>query len=167
MKIKILAVLIIVMASSALGQKSKLISHDDAMRTLKACQERRLPPECDENPIYEVIKRYERGDTSLLKPLLRTHEFSDGALAEELDEFYGRQLWHNTIRFLTALSQLPSRIQEEVCYHTFVDGKQSAMNELDRRLRRIINKKIGISHVARLCIDAVPDGKTYPNTNNK
>lgn len=159
-------ILVLIGTVTAFSQKSNSISHARAVSILHDCHVR-LIYDCDGEKIESVIRRYRRGDLSLLPPLLKAIETADGSFAEDLDGFYGEELQRNTTRFLTAVSRLPKDLREKVCLHTYVNGDRAAMKRLEKRLTRIIKKKNNISQVARLCMYQIPDEKASPNPSNK
>jgi hypothetical protein len=156
----------VVICSGAQAQRSGMVSHAQAIRTMNACQAKMFPA-CEEVSVYRVIQRYMRGDRSLLTPLLKAFSFSDGALREELGEFYGTELKRHPSRFLAALSRRPRSSQDLICLHANVNVTNKERPLLLRRLRHLGKRNWGMAYAAQRCMDSIPDGKTYPNTDHK
>src|SRR5918993_5212575 len=69
----------------------------EALRTFQACLQptRHASLDRSEEFVANVIDLYNRGDYSLLKPLLDAGLSSDGALSQELGGFYSNVLSRN------------------------------------------------------------------------
>src|SRR2546421_12838646 len=71
---------------------------------------------CSEETAEEVIKLYNRGDKTVLKPLLDAGLTSDGALAEILGDFYAELLLKRPLEFLQALTPRPEKEQRQLAW---------------------------------------------------
>jgi hypothetical protein len=156
----------LLMTGSGFGQTAKPITHLEAMEILRGCRSRKML-DCDGAKIESVILRYRRGDAQLLYPLLKAAEFSDGALSEDLAEFYSDELKVNTTGFLIAVSGLASSTQETIVMLAALGGDPDEMTQVQRRLRKLARNKGPSAQLATRLLNALPDGKTYPNNGKK
>jgi len=166
MKLFLPFLMALLMTGWGFGQSTKPITNFEAIRILRACRSHKML-DCDGAKIESVILRYGRGDAKLLSPLLKAAEFSDGALSEDLAEFYSDELKGNTTGFLTAVAGLASSTQETIVMLTSVGGNPEEMRQAKRRLRKIARTQGPIGELAIRLLNAMPDGKTYPNTGKK
>src|SRR5438132_12693050 len=86
-----------------------------ALRTLKGCATRPITLGCSEDTAGYLIGLYDRGDHSLLRPLLDAGRSSDGALAEILGDFYSNVLSKHPRVFLPSVGSRPSKQQRHLC----------------------------------------------------
>ena len=75
-----------VVSGSQVQEASKSMSRAAALRTLKGCATRPISLGCSEDTAAYLIKLYEDGDKTLLKPLLDAGLTSVGALSEILGD---------------------------------------------------------------------------------
>jgi hypothetical protein len=131
----------------------------EALRTFKACKQPTRPAtlDCSEEFVANVIDLYNRGDYSLLKPLLDAGLSSDGALSEELGDFYSNVLSRNPRRFLAAVRSHPVKQEAHLCWMAGVTdggGMETQMLRNVRRSLRVISSRRDdiLSSVARTCL---------------
>src|SRR5712691_1003178 len=87
-----------------------------ALRTLKGCATRPITLGCSEDTAGYLIGLYDRGDHSLLRPLLDAGRSSDGALAEILGDFYSNVLSKHPRVFLASVRSRPPNQQRHLCW---------------------------------------------------
>jgi hypothetical protein len=129
----------------------------DGLRILKGCATWPLTLGCSEDTAGYLIGLYDRGDRSLLRPLLDAGLHSDGALAEILGDFYSNVLEKNPRAFLSSLRSRPTVQQRHLCWSAGVTdgggmGTQMLLNV--RHSLRVISsrRKDRLSPVARVCL---------------
>src|SRR6266550_650308 len=98
-KITLLIALTIVFISNGQAQ-GKETKRKRLLATLKGCSTRPITLGCSEDTAGEVIKLYNHGDKTVLKPLLDAGLTSDGALSEMLGDFYAELLLKRPLEFL-------------------------------------------------------------------
>ena len=86
------------------------------LTTLRTCTPNPRGAIC-ENAIEEAIKRFNRGDKALLRPLIALGPNSDAFVAEMLGDFYGNTLWKSPRLFLRAIADYPKKEQKEIAWH--------------------------------------------------
>jgi len=128
-----------------------------ALRMLKGCATRPISRGCGLDTIDYLVGLYNRGDRSLLQPLLVAGLSSDGALSELLGGFYSDVLSKHPRLFLTSIRSRASKQQRDLCWMAgAVDG--SGMDtEMLRDVRhslRVISapRNDQLSSVARTCL---------------
>jgi hypothetical protein len=143
--------------SPVLAQAPK--NRNEALRTFRACIRPNRPAslDCSEEFVANVIDLYDRGDYSLLKPLLDAGLSSDGALAEELGDFYSNVLSRNPRRFLASVKSRPAKQKHQLCWMagaTDGSGMGTTMLRNVRRSLRVISSRRNdlLSSVARVCL---------------
>ena len=128
-----------------------------ALRTLKGCATRPITLGCSEDTAGYLIGLYDRGDRSLLKPLLAAGASSDGALSEILGDFYSNVLSKNPRAFLAAARSQPRKQRGHLCWMAGVtDGSGMGTRELRdvRHSLRVISSQRNdpLSSVAHVCL---------------
>jgi len=128
-----------------------------ALRTLKGCSTRPITLGCSEDTAGYLIGLYERGDHSLLQPLLNAGPTSDGALAEILGDFYSNVLSQNPRAFLSAVRPRRVKDQRHLCWMAGVTDGGGMGTEMLRDVRhslRVISSRRSdrLSSVARICL---------------
>ena len=131
----------------------------EAVRTFKACLRPNRPTtlDCSEDFVGGVIDLYNRGDHSLLKPLLDAGLSSDGALSEMLGDFYSNVLSKNPRRFLASVQSRPVKQKHHLCWMagaTDGSGMETQMLCDVRHSLRVISSRHAdpLSSVARTCL---------------
>ena len=129
----------------------------DALRTLKGCATRPITWGCNEDTAGYLIGLYDRGDRSLLRPLLDAGLHSDGALAEMLGDFYSDVLEKNPRAFLSSLRSRPIAQQRRLCWSASVTDGSGMGTQTLRNVRyslRVISSRRNdrLSPVARVCL---------------
>ena len=131
----------------------------EALRKFQACLQptRHVSLDCSEEFVANVIDLYNRGDYSLLKPLLDAGLSSDGALSQELGGFYSNVLSRNPRRFLAAVRSRPVKQERHLCWMagaTDGSGMETQMLRNVRRSLRVISsrREDPLSSVARTCL---------------
>jgi hypothetical protein len=117
MRYKLLSIATLIFALSLVSAQTPK-NRNEALRTFKACIRSTRPAtlDCSEEFAANVIAFYNRGDHSLLKPLLDAGLSSDGALSEELGDFYSNVLSTNPRRFLTSIRSRPVKQKRQLCW---------------------------------------------------
>ena len=131
-----------------------------ALRTLKGCETRPVTLGCNEDTAGYLIGLYDRGDQSLLLPLLDAGLHSDGALTEILGDFYSHVLSKQPRTFLSALRSRPKTRQRHLCWmagHTDGSGMGTEMLRRVQHSLRVISSRPNdsLSTVARICLTNV------------
>jgi hypothetical protein len=98
---------------AALGER-KQSNVEYLLKSLRGCSAHAKG--CDEGTAALVIGLYDRGEHSVLTPLLSAGLNGDGALSEVLGDFYGEVLSNNTSAFIEALSRLGPEATKSVCF---------------------------------------------------
>src|SRR5262249_10189355 len=129
----------------------------DALRTLKGCATRPVTLGCSEDTAEYLIRLYNRGDRSLLRPLLDAGLNSDGALAEILGDFYSDTLSKHPRTFLSSLRSRPIDQQRQLCWmagNTDGSGMGTEMLRDVRHSLRVTSSRSNdsLSPVARVCL---------------
>lgn len=128
-----------------------------ALRTLKGCAARPITLGCSEDTAGYLIGLYDRGDHSLLRPLLDAGRSSDGALAEILGDFYSNVLSKNPRAFLASVRSRPPKQQHHLCWMAgATDGSgmgTQMLRDVRQSLRVISSRRTDpLSAVARKCL---------------
>ena len=119
---------------------------------LERCNARPMQ-DCDENTAAFVIGLSQRGDPSLLAPLLRVGPKSDGALSEILGDFYADTLIHSPKQFLLSVRSLTPSAQQEVCY---LAGGRDGGGMSEEELQKVSKDTSALVDVgAQRCLRAV------------
>ena len=131
-----------------------------ALRTLKGCATRPITLGCSEDTAGFLIGLYNRGDHSLLRPLLDAGLTSDGALGEMLGGFYSDVLSKTPRAFLSAVRPRPLTQQRRLCWVAGVvdgGGMGPEMLRSVRKSLRVISSRRNesLSPVARVCLASV------------
>ena len=131
-----------------------------ALRTLKGCAARPITLGCNEDTAGYLIGLYDRGDHSLLRPLLDAGRSSDGALAEILGDFYSNVLSKNPRLFLASVRSSRPKQQHRLCWMAgLTDGGGMGPQMLFdvRHSLRVISSQRNdpLSYVARVCLTSV------------
>lgn len=132
------------------------INRSEGLKMLKGCGTRPITLNCNEDTADYIVKLYNRGDRTLLRPLLDAGLTSDGALSELLGEFYSEVLSTRPRSFLSSLRSRPNRQRRHLCRMAgFSDG--GGMNDATLRRVRISllalsSYKDGLSSIARRCL---------------
>lgn len=109
--------------------------------------------DCDEDTAAFVASLFQRGDDTLLEPLLKIGPKSDGALSESLGDFYADVLVHNTAKFLDGIQSFPPSVQKNLCTLAGgTDGSGMAPEDLQQVRKNL--RRIG-SPDAQRCLRAV------------
>jgi hypothetical protein len=133
------------------------LNRKKALALLKGCSRSVQAKRCNEDTAEYLIRLYQRGDRSLLGPLLDAGVNSDGALAASLGVFYGELLRKEPVTFLKALISRPRKQQHELA---FLAGAMDGSGMSKEMLREVQTKLIKIrarrgnrlSSVARLSL---------------
>ncbi len=139
---------------------------------LQGCTHRPLTQGCDEDTAGYVIDLFDRGDRTLLPPLIDIGRHSDGALAEEMGPFYGETLWKQPRLFLLELARLAPNGQREICWLAATgdgSGMSSEKMGLDIRHKlRGFSRGRGdrLASVARECLRGFEAGVKAINESN-
>ena len=140
-----------------LGQTPQ--ARKETLRTFQACIQPTRPAtlDCSEEFVANVIDLYNRGDNSVLKPLLDAGLSSDGALSQELGGFYSNVLSRSPRRFLAAIKPRPFKQERRLCWMagaTDGGGMETQMLSNVRRSLRVISyqREDPLSSVARTCL---------------
>ena len=128
-----------------------------ALRRLNGCAARPITLGCSEDTAGYLIGLYDRGDHSLLRPLLDAGRSSDGALAEILGDFYSNVLSKNPRAFLASVRSRPTKQQNHLCWMAGVtDGSgmgTQMLRDVRQSLRVISSRRTDpLSAVARNCL---------------
>jgi len=128
-----------------------------ALRTLKGCANRPITLGCSEDTAGYLIGLYDRGDRSLLRPLLDAGQSSDGALAEILGDCYSNVLSKHPRVFLASLRSRPAKQQHHLCWMAGVtDGGgmgTQTLRDVRPSLRVISSRRYDpLASVARICL---------------
>ena len=116
------------------------LTRSKALTILKGCATRPVTLGCNEETAWYLIGLYNRGDRSLLKPLLDAGLTSDGALSEMLGDFYANVLWKHPHVFLEALRSRPRKEQKQLAWLAgAIDGSGMSANML-LDVRRTLGK---------------------------
>jgi len=112
---------------------------------------------CSEDTAGYLIGLYDRGDHSLLRPLLDAGQSSDGALAEILGDFYSNVLSKHPRVFLASVRSRPPKQQHHLCWMAGVTdggGMGSLMLRDVRHSLRVISSRRAdpLSSVAGICL---------------
>jgi hypothetical protein len=131
-----------------------------ALRTLKGCAARPITLGCSEDTAGYLIKLYDRGDHSLLRPLLDAGGSSDGALAEILGDFYSTVLSKTPRLFLASVRLRLPKQQQHLCWMAGVTDGSGMGTQMLRDVRhslRVISSQRSdpLSSVARICLASV------------
>lgn len=129
----------------------------DALRTLKGCATRPITLGCSEDTAGYLIRLYDQGDRSLLRPLLDVGPNSDAALAEILGEFYSNVLFRTPRTFLSAMRTRPAKQRKRLCWMAGVTDGSGMGTEMLRHVRhslRVISSRADdpLSSVATVCL---------------
>jgi hypothetical protein len=158
MRYKLLSVATLIFALSLVSAQTPK-NRNEALRTFKACIRPTRPAtlDCSEEFVADVIAFYDRGDHSLLKPLLDAGLSSDGALSEELGDFYSNVLSTNPRRFLTSIRSRPVKQKRQLCWMagaTDGGGMGTTMLRDVRHSLAVISSQRNdqLSSVARICL---------------
>src|SRR5262245_26746800 len=102
-KLPLAALISLTVAVSVVAQASK--RRHEVVHKFQACIKPTRPAtlDCSEEFVANVIELYDRGDHTVLRPLLDAGLSSDGALAEELGWFYSNALSKNPRTFLAGV----------------------------------------------------------------
>lgn len=129
------------------------------IHAMRGCRDRPVTRGCSEDTALLLINLYERGDRTLLKPLLDAASDSDGALSELLGTFYNEVLEKHPRTFLRALATRPPKEQKQLGWFAgALDGPGMAPSELREvraRLRRFMRKRDRLAPAARRCLAGV------------
>ncbi|HZS47308.1 MAG TPA: hypothetical protein VFC63_19720 [Blastocatellia bacterium] len=123
----------------------------------------------------EVITSYgtdlfNRGDKTLLKPLLEAGIGSDGTLAETLGDFYSNVLWKDPQTFLQSLSEFPKEQQAELSMLAGAADGSGMGDDMSRDVRQNLSQIAGqknndLALVAKTCLDGVNKGDKLAKSN--
>ena len=157
-KILTLLFLLCILVFSGLinAQNSKLMRRI-VLSNLRACTSdpKKDSGDCEDSAAF-LGNLYEKGDRSLLTPLLNAGLESDGALSEALGTFYSDVLFSQTKGFLIALSRRPKKEQKTLAFLAVsADGSGNPENwnvKIKSRLREIADARGKVSLTARLCL---------------
>jgi len=158
MRYKLLSVATLIFGLSLVSAQTPK-NRNEALRTFKACIRPTRPAtlDCSEEFVANVIAFYNRGDYSLLRPLLDAGLSSDGALSEELGDFYSKVLLKNPRRFLKSVRLRPVKQKHQLCWMAgAVDGsgmEPQMLRSVRHSLRVISSRRTdSLSSVARICL---------------
>jgi hypothetical protein len=126
---------------------------------LRCCGRNTCSERCDENAAEHLIALFERGDKSLLQPLLDAGLVSDGALSESLGVFYADLLWKEPRIFLRALASRPRSEQHSLASLAgSTDGSGmpvKMLREVRAELEKLGRQRNRLAPVARLSLAEV------------
>lgn len=127
------------------------------IKAMRGCNHRPLTMACDEDTAWLLIDLYERGDCTVLDPLLDAGAHSDAALSEMLGTFYGEVLEKHPRAFLRALAPRAAKEQRELAWLAGgLDGggmADSELREVRSKLRQIGRRRHDqLGTVARRCL---------------
>lgn len=161
MRYKLLSIAVLIFGLSFVSAQIPK-NRDAALRTFKACIRPTRPAtlDCSQEFVANVIAFYNRGDYSLLRPLLDAGPSSDGALSEELGDFYSKVLLKNPRRFLASVRLRPVKQQQQLCWMAgAVDGsgmEPQMLFSVRHSLRVISSRRTdSLSSSARICLTNV------------
>jgi len=139
-----------------LQESSQRMTRTTALRSLRGCATRPITLGCSEATAEYLVKLYQKGDKSLLKPLLDAGLTSDGALSETLGDFYSNVLWRNPREFVGALTSHRKEEQHSLCrLAATTDGsgmENDMLRDVRRKLRRMRSQRGRLASVARICL---------------
>jgi hypothetical protein len=151
----LLSNLILTVTVSAQAVKSSA----EAVRTFNACirQTRPATLDCSADFVQNVFDFYNRGDDSVLKPLLAAGRSSDGALSQDLGVFYSEVVSKSSRRFLSAIAWRPLKQQRHLCWMAGATDGGGMPQDIYRRVRRSLSAIIRRSEdplapVAKVCL---------------
>jgi hypothetical protein len=135
-------------------QRAKLLSQ------LKKCEPRGQKPGCEEFIVADVVKLYKRGDHSVLRNLMDVAPNSDGALSEELGEFFSEILCDRPRDFLTAVLKRNIGEHENLLFLAAVaDGGGMGCRNISSLRRSLIaikkDRKDKLHRLAVVCLTLV------------
>ena len=161
-KFFLVACSVLVVILPAIGQSRSNPTRARALAQLKGCSNRPVALGCDENTAIYLIRLYQRGDSSLLHPLLDAGRRSDGALSAALADFYSEVLWKSPERFLRALATRPPKEQYDLARLAGgTDGSgmpDKMLEDVRKSLKRVVVGRRGtLVVVARRVLIAVDE----------
>jgi hypothetical protein len=118
----------------------------------------------DEDTMALIIRIYQQGHSELLKTIIKAAIHSDGALSEELGDFFGSALRTQPRKIILAISEFPVQDQAAICSLAGSgDGGGMAADTEARVLRNLatINGKVA----ARCALSVRNEGKGADATN--
>jgi len=114
--------------------------------------------EGDEDTMGLIIRVYSLGHSELLSTILMAERHSDGALSEELGDFFGNELKTHPNEIIAGLSQLSIEDQSQICWSAGAgDGGGMADATLAQVLRNLA--KIDSKVAARCAINVRRGGR--------
>jgi hypothetical protein len=156
-KLPLIVLLSIAVTISLRAQSAK--HRAELVRRFQACIKPNRPDtlDCREEFVANVIELYDRGDRTVLRPLLDAGLSSDGALSEELGWFYSNALSKNPRTFLAGLRARPLKQKHHLCWMAgAVDGsgmEPGMLNHVRHSLRVISSRRNeSLASVARICL---------------
>jgi hypothetical protein len=137
-------------------EATRPMSRAKALRTLKGCATRPITRGCSEDTAGYVIKLYEHGDQSVLRPLLDAGLISDAALSEILGDFYAHVLWKSPREFLDQLNLHSKKEKESLCrLAATTDGSGMGgdmLRDVRRKLNQIRSQHGRLAPLAGMCL---------------
>ena len=152
--ILIITVSIRVFSFAAVQEVINRKNRANALATLKGCATRPVTLGCSEGTAEYLITLYEKGDKTLLKPLLDAGLTSDGALSQVLGDFYSNVLWKNPRAFLQGLKLYSKKDQQSLSrLAATTDGSGMAvemLRDVRRNLQKIESEPGRLGSIARI-----------------
>lgn len=147
----ILAISLALCAHSAIAQDKKM-SRQAALADLKKCPAIESETSCASNAIF-LIKLYNRGERTLLTPLLDAGVKSDAALSEALGEFFAGVLEKRPLDFLSGLANRPKTKQATLALLAAAGDGSGNSKSWERKVKNSL-KKIALKNRGRLALTA-------------
>jgi len=119
----------------------------------------------DEDTMGLIILVYKHGHQELLEPILKAGQHSDGALSEELGDFYGDELTSHTRVFVSALSGFSPKDQDSICW--LAGGADGGGMGAEAEARAVHNLMALKSAVSSRCARNVRKGNADAEASNQ
>jgi hypothetical protein len=162
----LLSNLILTVSVSAQTVKSSA----EAVRTFNACIRPTRPPtlDCSADFVQNVFDFYNRGDHSVLKPLLAAGLSSDGALSQDLGVFYSGVISKSPRRFLSAIAWRPVKHQRDLCWMAGATDGGGMSKDLYRGVRGSLSAIVRrrndpVAPVAKVCLTEIKKANLSDN----
>jgi len=138
----------------------QFLNREKALAMLKGCSRSLKSAGCNEDTAEYLIGLYQRGDKTLLEPLLDAGLVSDGALSASVGVFFGELLSKEPRTFLMALSSRPRKEQRQLAWLAGAMDGSGMPKEMLRQVRGKLSKIGGqrrnrLSFVAKLSLSEV------------
>jgi len=162
----VLSNLILTVSVSAQTVKSSA----EAVRIFNACIRPTRPPtlDCSADFVQNVFDFYNRGDHSVLKPLLTAGLSSDGALSQDLGVFYSEVISKSPRRFLSAISWRPEKHQRHLCWMAGATDGGGMPKEIYSGVRGalsaiVLRSEDPMAPVAKVCLTEIKKANQSDN----